>query len=360
MSTYSLRSHDSQSQPSLCELGPPEVIPCRPGTSREGTPASNSGAQTTFLEMMGLLESTEKIPLGPTISEAQAEILSSALNHEYYEEVSGEDKFFTQEEYRKNYSSTLRVVNRYALRSQQAVESGDSISPAEARVLLDEYDAVAKVCKCAAHEEFRQTEDVFYGDCLGRLIALPPILTDHYGGELAEALLPFILSKMDVSAYVRKCGLGSPYSVNFVLQMPSGRAFHFTGRPDFSLNAPHTGSVSRYTLRGIGEIQSPPQRKKESKTAALSQAGVYTVGQFAKEKRLGSYPAVVLHKDKTAQVAVATLIDRQASLPNSLGKVTFKLVGQIEPIDLKSADELRVFSGALRGIMNLNQPTVDS
>lgn len=310
--------------------------------------------------MIGLLECSEKIPLGPTISEAQAEVLSSALNHEYHEEVSEEDKFFTPEEFQKNSRCMSRVCNRYALRSRQAVERDDSISPAEARVLLEEYNTISKVCKCAAHEEFRQTTDVFYGDCLGRLIALPPILTDHYGGELAESLSPFILTKVDISAYVRKCGLESPYTVNFVLQMPSGRAYHFTRRPDFSLNAPHCESVSRYTLRGIGEVQSPPQRKKESKTAALSQAGVYTVGQFAKEKRLGLYLAIVLHKDKTAQVAVASLNDTQASLPNSLGTVTFKLVGQIDPMDLKNADDLRVFSGVLRGIMNLSQPTVDS
>jgi hypothetical protein len=45
VSLYSLRSRDGQQSPPV--VGPPEVIPCRQGTSREGTRASNSDAQTT-------------------------------------------------------------------------------------------------------------------------------------------------------------------------------------------------------------------------------------------------------------------------------------------------------------------------
>jgi hypothetical protein len=46
-------------------------------------------------------------------------------------------------------------------------------------------------------------------------------------------------------------------------------------------------SVLEFTQKGIGEIQSPPSRRNsgESKTAALSQTGVYAVGQFAQGAR---------------------------------------------------------------------------
>ena len=37
---------------------------------------------------------------------------------------------------------------------------------------------------------------------------------------------------------IRKCGLGSPYSANFVLQTSSGMVYHFMGRPDFTINSP--------------------------------------------------------------------------------------------------------------------------
>ena len=145
--------------------------------------------------------------------------------------------------------------------------------------------------------------------------SLPSSFTDHYGNELAESLLPFLLQKAEIRHSIRKCGLGSPYSVNFVLQMPSERVYHFTGRPSFTINSPYMGTtVSRFTLQGI---QSPPWRRKESKTL-LSQAGVYAVGQFVKEWAQESLPAVVLHKDKTAQVAMANLDPSQITIPNLL------------------------------------------
>ena len=102
--------------------------------------------------------------------------------------------------------------------------------PYQVQNLLEDYEANPAICNCLAHVSFRY---IFYTECLGRLILLPCILTDHYGNELAESLLPFIIQKCESNVIVRKCGLGSPYSVNFVLQLPSGRAYHFTGRPDF-------------------------------------------------------------------------------------------------------------------------------
>ena len=324
------------------------------GPSREGTAASDAEAQNTFL-----LESTEKLTGEPTITLAEAKILSSALNHDYYNEMTGDDKFFTLEEYRKKNTSVSQVCTGYFLRSKQAVDNNECISLDDARTFVQDFSSFPKVCNCPAHEEFRQTDDDLYSDCLGRLISLPPMLTDHYGSELAELLLPFLFKKAEMKHSIRKCGLGSPYSVNFVLQMPSGRVYQFTGRPDFTINSPHLGTaVSRFTLQGIGEIQSPPWRRRESKTAALSQAGVYTVGQFVKEGALESLPAVVLHKDKTAQVAVAKL-DRSQTMrsPDSLGVVSFKLVGQVDPIDLRDPNGLRTFSGLLRGVMGSTTPT---
>ena len=123
---------------------------------------------------------------------------------------------------------------------------------------------------------------------------------------------------------VRKCGLGSPYTVNFVLQMPSGSVCQFTGRPDFSINSSHAGAVVHFTLRGVGvgEIQSPPWRRNESKSTAVSQAGICTLGQFANGAHSGPLPAVIIHKDKTAQVAIGRL-NYDEKVEHSLGTVTF-------------------------------------
>ena len=134
-------------------------------------------------------------------------------------------------------------------------------------------------------------------------LLLPSVLTDHYGGKLAEALLPFLLKKAEEQVNMRKCGLGSPYAVNFVLQIPSGRVYQFTGRPDFTMNAPYTGSVSRFTstLKGVGEIQSPPSTRRNS---ALSQARIYAIGQFAKGIHTGGALPSLSHKFSSKAVVV--------------------------------------------------------
>ena len=299
--------------------------------------------------MMGLLESADVVCIDPTVSLEDARILCSALNHDYYEEEVGEDKYFTPEEYRRVCTQTSWVCNQVMERMQDDAP----ILSLEREALLEQYRTYSRVCNCVAHVAFHQSDDLFYKDQLGRLISIPSkLLTDHYGTELAESLLPFLLEKGEHRSYIRKCSLGSPYTVNFVLQMPSGRMYHFTGRPDFSIHGPYSGAVSRFTLKGIGEVQSPPGRRPESKTAALSQAGVYAVGQFANPEVSPLFPAVVLHKDKTVQVAMASLNGSEKTIENSRGTVAFKLVGQVEPVDLKTDEGVRLFSGQLKGVMD--------
>ena len=127
--------------------------------------------------------------------------------------------------------------------------------------------------------------------------------------------------------------------------MPLGKVYHFRGRPNFTISSPHAGTVTRFIHRGIGEVQSPLWRRKESKTAALSQVGIYVVGQFTKEEASGSCPAVV---------AMANLVNGQTSATNTLGTTIFKLVGQVDPIDLKDANDLRTFSGLLNGAISMS------
>ena len=79
-------------------------------------------------------------------------------------------------------------------------------------------------------------------------------------------------------------------------------------------------------MRGMGEVQSPPRRSNESETAAPSQAGVYTVGQFGKQGFRGKALAtIIFHKDKTAQLAIAKLNMDNKSIEESCGSVTFQL-----------------------------------
>ena len=336
-------------------MGPPEIIPCRRGTSREGTGASHADAQRTFLEMMGLLESTDVVSIEPTLSEMEAEIFCSALDHEYYEEVETDDKYFTPEEFRRLAAHTSRaarhVLQRFREPTPMTIPEQDSI--------VEQYGSYSTSCKCAAHVAFHESEDRFFRDCLGRLISTPSdLLTDYYGGEIVESLLPFLFKKGEYDMNIRRVCAGSPFSVNFVLQMPSGKMYHFTGRPDFTIHGPYHGVITpRRSLTAIGEIQSAPGRAPESKTAALSQAGVYTIGQFTKQGASTMLPAVVLHKDKTVQVAIASLNGAAKRAENSLGTVSFKLVGRVEPVDLKTTEGLLTFSGQLKGVMDATRGT---
>ena len=173
---YGLRSQEALRSPPAD--GPPEIIPCRPGTSREGTGASDRDAQKTFLEMMGLLESTDIVSVKPTVSLADAQILCSALNHDYYEEAEGKDRYFTPDEHRRVTSRTSEVCRIFA----QRVQDDAPISSSERGALLEEYRGYSRVCNCVAHAAFRRSEDIFLRERLGRLISIPSnLLTDHYG-----------------------------------------------------------------------------------------------------------------------------------------------------------------------------------
>ena len=141
---------------------------------------------------MGLLDSADNLVQESTISQEEAEVLSSALDHSYYEEAAEEDSYFTPEEYRRYSGGLSRLCHKYALRSRGAVENNVGISAAETGALLDEYKVCSRVCQCPAHQMFRASSNIRYNDCIGRLISLPAVLTDHYGSELVEALFPFL------------------------------------------------------------------------------------------------------------------------------------------------------------------------
>ena len=102
-------------------------------------------------------------------------------------------------------------------------------------------------------------------------------------------------------------------------------------------------------------MQSPPQSPPghESKAAALSQAGVYTVGQFSK----GAPRSQVIHKDRSAQVAIN---HGKGQLEGSIGTVNFRLIGQLDPIDLKITDGILIFSSILAGVLKDNTTHIQS
>ena len=88
------------------------------------------------------------------------------------------------------------------------IEDDAPMLSVEREALLEPYRQFSKVCNGAAHVAFRQSDDLFYKDHLGRLMSIPTtLLTDHFGTELVESLLPFLLEKGKHHMFVRRCTL---------------------------------------------------------------------------------------------------------------------------------------------------------
>ena len=64
-------------------------------------------------------------------------------------------------------------------------------------------------------------------------------------------------------------------------------------------------------------------------------------------------PAVVLHKDKSAPVAVAVLDRSNVTADNSIGKALFKFVERVEALNLKDPEELSVFARCFCGYVRI-------
>ena len=125
---------------------------------------------------------------------------------------------------------------------------------------------------------------------------------------------------------VENCKQGGMYAVNYILQLPSGESSQVTGWPDFTISRRYMPCAERkitlaYIRRartlGVGEVESPITKDK---TKACTQAGVYGVGQMANSSRK-KMAVVILYKDKSAHVAVASTHLPSIPLQLSVGDV---------------------------------------
>ena len=130
-------------------------------TSREGTGASSPDAQTVFMEMVGFLESADSYSsLVPVLTSTDAEILSSALNHEYRSEIHWiEDKFFTLEEFKKLAGFQSEILSTYLPKFEAAL-SEEKDSKVDVAALVEEYLGRPAVCRSKKEER---------GYCYGHL-----------------------------------------------------------------------------------------------------------------------------------------------------------------------------------------------
>ena len=214
------------------------------------------------------------------------------------------------------------------------------------------------MCQCVSHND-----DESYGFTYA-LMEISPPLTDDSGNTLASVLLPYCLKAAGLKnvAY-ESVRPGSSTSVKYILQLPSGDTSLFSGWPDHHLLQTYTTTERRLgqnvlkqeRVRGVGEVQSPQGITCASKNAAVAQAGIaqvgiYSVGQFGtpspNKRRIAT---VILYKDLTAHIAVATLDSTKASKKESLGEISYKLVDSVHGYQLNDQEGLAKFSSVFIG-----------
>ena len=135
-------------------------------------------------------------------------------------------------------------------------------------------------------------------------------------------------------------------TVKYVLRLPSGAELLFSGWPDFLIHQMFTNEERQLgtrtgeeeAVRGIG---APRGTSPEVKDRAFSQAGIYTLGHFANTPFLHKLATVVLYKDFTAHVALAT-IDRPQE-GDEVGNVSYKMVHSLNVFNLLQREGLSLF-----------------
>ena len=249
-------------------MGCPQLIPTLTPCQGAALGASSKQAKDTFLNMVGLVEASIEIQADNVLSHEMAEKISTALNHSSYHDDPNRDPYYSSEQWEKR-------SHEYKVLHDKYYDSTIMGQEVPSKTLTQSEDLIEQGCQCAAHTSGY--------DWVYKLIDIPEPLTDDWGDKLSATLLPIIFEAAGLpSLDVESVRQGSPLTVHFALQMPSGESCLFTGWPDFSITRRFTPIAERriakcFTrkarLHGVGETKS--------KTEAFSEAGVYGVGQLA-------------------------------------------------------------------------------
>ena len=326
----------------------PQLLRATSPIKGEALCGSSVASQKAFLRAIGIISAVDLEPLPDILSEKEISILSCALDHHLVKEEGLTDPYFTDKEWGK-----VQVQRKIMLHDAHSVMEDTVEGVPEhhesAKEWLQKASDARPLCGCVAHLD-EELYDITYA-----LIEISRPLTDDSGNRLAATLLPLILKAANSNLKFETAKQGTTAAVKYILQLPSGDSSIFSGWPDFQVLQTYSFVERRLgrkvlreeRVRGIGEVQSPPGTSAKAKTATLAQAGVYSIGQFAKtpgdpEKR--KVTTIILYKDMSSNVALATLDPEKATSNESVGEVTYKLVDSVHGYYLNQPDELKRFS----------------
>ena len=213
-------------------------------------------------------------------------------------------------------------------------------------------------CKCVAH--ISDLGPDLYA-VVHALTSIQPPLSDGRGKVMADVLLAYLLKISGQNMIVQAAEMGSIATARYILQLPSGQKLLYSGHPDFYIRQNmtregwHAGYSRRMeeTVRGVGEVQSPPGATSLSKDRALAQSGIYTIGMFSRTDKTTNVATIVFYKDITAHIALATIerVKPPTGVHNigdaQVGHVKFELLESTNPFNLQIAEDMIRFTNVL-------------
>ena len=312
--------------------------------------AGSKAGHLLFLGEVGMV-TTAVEPREVILTDDEAELLSCSLRHQCYVSVHRVGSvYFTPEQWERQTTKNASLVKgaKRLLKTARQHSNPDTWENEQKKWHEEEEKGV--ICCCKAHE---CEDDDLYTKVLGRLVMVAPPLTDDTGNVLATVLLSHIIYKSGLNKlYVQSSRTGTKASVKYILRCPSGKEYIYSGWPDFQISYMMSRAERRLggrtdkleeTMRAVGEIQSPPGNSTEAKNRSFAQAGIYTLGQFCNTQTIQRLATVVLYKDLTVHVALAT-IARGSESGNTVGDVTYKPVCSVHPFNLRDSSDMAAFA----------------
>ena len=301
-----------------------EVLTCASG---EAMAANSREAQDTFLAAVGMMRDDVK-PLEEILTTQECELIACALQHKRRKHHVLLDPYFIDSEW-------------------------------ERALLEGKLEEDVPFCECMAHQCM---DEEFYMHVLSDLTAIQSPVDDSSGSLLAQILTTFILKKAQLKSMNWQTGRGGGLAaVHYILRLPSGVEYRYKGYPDFIVShrfsqaERHLGLQGREEkVRGVGKVQLQRGSSVAVKNRALAQAGIYTIGHFVNTKQITGLATLILYKDLTVHVVLATINRESDQRERSqsegktdgivVGEVKYKLVHAVHPFNLKNAEDVAIFA----------------
>ena len=242
-----------------------------------------------------------------------------------------------------------------ALASDCQEASGSQVEASDSQESSDSQEEMF-TCRCVAHTS--DMEDSFWQDIISPLIELSSQLNCTSGLTYGLVLLNAIFVKEKLPIHCTAIGGGDKDSlVHYQLLLADGSKVEYTGFADILAHQTYPRTYPRtevrgrcareHRLRACCEIQSTLHNNKRG---CYSQAAICAVGYLAKTKTVyqttGIMPSVAFYKDRSASICLAEL-DGADCRSGSIGKVTYKPVGNPLPFALTDREQFQEFSRTL-------------